>query len=90
MGRTFTVLEFAALLNLPGGLPADCRSAAEAVRSVATRRWRVSGSQIDVADPRGQPAAVHRSTADELQEAMSAIGAGVRQVLAGAGGRVVT
>ncbi len=90
LGRTFTMLEFAALLNQPGGPRAESTSAADLIRSAAAQRWRVSGSEIDVPDPRGQPAAVHRATADQLQEAMSVIGVGLPRALGEASGRAVT
>ena len=89
MGRTFTMLEFAALLNLSRGQSSACRSTAEAIRSAASQRWRASGSPIDLADPRGQSEAIHRITADTLQEAMTVIGAGLR-FFEGAGGQAVT
>jgi len=69
MSRTFTLLEFAALLDQHDG-PFD-RTAT--VRGLARRRGAATLEDYDVADPMGQSPEVHAAVAETIAEAVDRI-----------------
>lgn len=78
MRRTFTLLEFAALAERAPALPAG-----ELVAWAFGNRSLVSAAELDVPDPIGGDAEVHRAVADSIDGAVTRIAA----ALAPAAGR---
>lgn len=72
MARTFTLLEFAHLLDLQGG----SFRGTDSVRDLARRRGVSTLEGYDVADPFGQSPAVHAQAAASIADAVERIARG--------------
>jgi protein-tyrosine phosphatase len=68
--RTFTLLEFACLVEMAPPAPAR-----ETIGWVAANRSRAAGSDVDVVDPIGRSSDIHRQVADVIDMATKAAAA---------------
>jgi protein-tyrosine phosphatase len=71
--RTFTLLEFAYLVSEVPAVREGAPSPAELVSRAAAHRGAASIDTYDLADPYGQPAQVHRETAEIVRDAVAVI-----------------
>ncbi|MBA2954548.1 low molecular weight phosphatase family protein [Nocardioides sp. MAH-18] len=81
--RAFTLPELAAILSAPTFSPGD--DAAALVGAAARSRGLAAGVDLDIADPIGRSAEVHRQVADAIDEQVAAIAAGLGSALTGTG-----
>jgi len=71
--RTFTLLEFAHLVSAVDGVAEAAGDPSELVSRAAAHRGAARIDAYDLGDPYGQPAAVHRRTAELAHAAVAEI-----------------